>query len=106
MSQVTVTDPDGVSWSVRRWWWKTIPWETGFATLDMLIFLIVLPFMVMWPFWLLSKCLGASWTIIIARDGTEVGREKVTGWKRSGTRIEEIARSAQEGTLTEFNAEA
>lgn len=47
-----VTDPDGVSWRVRRWWWKTVPWETGFATLDALIFLIVLPFMVLWPFWL------------------------------------------------------
>ena len=100
-----VTDPDGVSWSIRRWWWKTIPWETGFATLDFLIFLVVLPFMLLWPFWLLSKWCGVPWTIVIKRDGTQVGREQVKGWKRSGTRVEEIARSAQDGTLTEFKTD-
>lgn len=102
MSQLTETDPDGSTWSVRRWWWKTIPWETGFATLDALIFLIVLPFMLMWPFWLLAKFVGVPWTIIITRDGTEVGRERVKGWKRSRARVAEIARSARDGTLTEF----
>lgn len=92
-----VIDPDGVRWSVRRWWWKTIPWETGFATLDFLIFLIVLPFMLMWPFWLLAKWCGVPWTIIVTRDGTEVSREKVTGWARSRARVEEIAQTMRDG---------
>lgn len=94
-----VVDPEGVAWRVRRWWWTPVPWETGFATLDMLILLIMLPFMVMWPFWLLAKWLGASWTIVIERDGTEVGRERVRGWRTSGQRVDELAQSAQAGTL-------
>ena len=97
MSQRTVTDPDGSSWSVRRWWWKTIPWETGFATLDMLIFLVVLPFMVLWPFWLLAKWCGVPWTIITTRDGEEVGREQVKGWRRSGARMDEIVQTLRDG---------
>lgn len=96
-----VTDPDGVQWRVRRWWWKTVPWETGFATLDALIFLIVLPFMVMWPFWLASKWLGASWTILVERDGTQVSRENVRGWRKSGERVRELAQQAQAGTLAQ-----
>jgi hypothetical protein len=100
-----VTDPDGVTWSVRRWWWNTTPWETGFATLDGLIFFIMLPFLLMWPFWLASKWLGASWTIDIKRDGTKVGSEQVRGWRRSGQRVEELARAAQEGTLTQFKTQ-
>jgi hypothetical protein len=101
-----VTDPDGVSWSVRRWWWNASPWETGFATLDALIFFIMLPFLLLWPFWLASKWLGASWTIDIKRDGTKVGSEQVRGWERSGQRVEELARAAQEGALTQFTTEA
>ncbi|BBY61433.1 hypothetical protein [Mycolicibacterium sarraceniae] len=31
-----VTDPNGVTWSVRRWWFDASPWESGFATLDAL----------------------------------------------------------------------
>ncbi len=101
-----VTDPDGVRWNVRRWWWQTIPWETGFATLDALIFLLVLPFMLMWPFWLLAKWCGVPWTVQILRDGTEVGRERVKGWKQSRARVDQIARSLQDGTLTEFQTGA
>jgi hypothetical protein len=71
-----VTDPDGVTWSVRRWWWNTTPWETGFATID------------------------------IKRDGTKVGSEQVRGWKWSGQRVEELARAAQEGALTQLATEA
>lgn len=36
-----VTDPDGVRWTVRRRWWKTIPWETGFDSVDALLFVIL-----------------------------------------------------------------
>jgi hypothetical protein len=97
-----VTDPEGVNWSIRRWWWRTVPWESGIALIDLIIFAIVLPFMLMWPFWLMAKWLGVPWTIVIERDGTEVGREQVRGWRRSGERIDEIARSAQAGTLTQY----
>lgn len=98
MARVTVTDPEGETVTVRRWWWRTIPWETGFATLDGLILLIALPFMVMWPIWLLLKWCGVSWTILIERGGERIGREHVRGWRRSGERICEIAASAQAGT--------
>ncbi|KUH97878.1 hypothetical protein AU190_21820 [Mycolicibacterium acapulense] len=98
MARVTVTDPEGETVTVRRWWWRTIPWETGFSTLDAVIFLLVLPFMVMWPFWLLLKWLGVSWKIVIERDGERIGRERVRGWRRSGERIYEIAASVQAGT--------
>ncbi|MFV9636403.1 hypothetical protein [Mycobacterium neumannii] len=98
MARATVTDPEGETVTVRRWWWRTIPWETGFSTLDAFIFLLVLPFMVMWPFWLLLKWLGVSWKIVIERDGERIGRERVRGWRRSGERIYEIAASVQAGT--------
>lgn len=94
-----VVDPEGVTWTVRRWWWKTVPWETGFATLDMIIFLIVLPFMVMWPFWLLAKWCGVPWTVLVERDGTEISREPVRGWRASGRRIDELAARAEAGAL-------
>lgn len=99
MAAARVTDPEGVEWVVRRWWWRTIPWESGFATLDTIIFLIVLPFMLMWPFWLAAKWLGASWTVLTERDGKEVAREQVRGWDASGRRIAELAELAEAGTL-------
>ncbi|VEG54303.1 Uncharacterised protein [Mycolicibacterium aurum] len=95
----TVTDPDGATWRVRRWWWRTVPWETGFSTLDALIFVIVLPFMLMWPFWLASKWLGASWTVLVECEGTKVSRELVRGWRESGRRIDELAQAAEAGEL-------
>jgi hypothetical protein len=102
MAKVTVTDPDGAQWSVRRWWFKSIPGQSGIEFLDFIIFFIALPLMVAWPFWLMSKWLGARWSIVIERDGTKMGEEKVRGWRRSGERIQEIARSAEAGTLTEY----
>lgn len=97
MARVTVTDPEGETVTVRRWWWRTLPWETGFATLDAFIFLLVLPFMLMWPVWLALKWFGVPWTILIERDGERIGRERVNGWRRSGERIYEIAASVQAG---------
>lgn len=94
-----VEDSDGVQWRIRRWWWKTVPWETGFATLDAMILLIVLPFMLMWPFWLAAKWCGVSWTVLVECDGSEVARERVRGWRASGQRIAELAESARAGTL-------
>ncbi|WP_370329421.1 hypothetical protein [Mycolicibacterium hippocampi] len=90
-----VRDLDGVQWTVRRWWWRTLPWETGFATLDMILLLIALPLMAMWPFWLMAKWLGVPWTIVVERDGTEVDRERVRGWRNSGQRITELTEWAR-----------
>lgn len=103
---VEVIDPEGVSWSVRRWWWRTLPWETGFATIDGFFAVLMLPFMLMWPFWLLAKWLGVPWTIVIKRDGSVAGKERVTGWRQSGERVAEIAASIEAGTLTEFKTGA
>jgi hypothetical protein len=101
-----VTDPDGTTWSVRRWWLNPSIGETGLGPLDALIFLIMLPFLLVWPFWLASKWLGAAWTVDIKRDGVKVGSEKVRGWKRSGQRVEELARAAQDGALAQLKPEA
>lgn len=98
MARVTVTDPEGEAVTVRRWWWRTVPWQTGFDTLDAFLFLLTLPFMLMWPVWLLLKWLGVPWTIVVERGGERVARERVRGWRRSGERIYEIAASVQAGT--------
>jgi hypothetical protein len=81
-----------------------VPYQSGIDLLDVLIFLVVLPFMLAWPFWLASKWLGARWSVVIERDGTKVGEEKVRGWRRSGERIQEIARRAEAGTLAQYAA--
>lgn len=94
-----VVDPDGVTWRIRRWWWDTVPWQTGFDTLDAIFFLIMLPFMLLWPFWLAAKWLGVAWAVKIERDGREVGSERVRGWRASGARIAELAEQAKAGTL-------
>jgi hypothetical protein len=104
MAKMTVSDPTGVEWSVQRWWFKTIPYETGIDFLDFIIFVIVLPFMIVWPFWLLLKWLGVRWSIEIRRDGTKVGEEKVRGWGNSGRRIQELSQAAAAGTLTQYAA--
>jgi hypothetical protein len=98
MAKVTVTDPTGENWTVRRWWFTAIPWQSGFQTLDMLIFLIVLPFMAVWPFWLALKWLGVRWEVRVEHDGSVVAKEKVRGWRRSGERIAQIAAEIQSGT--------
>jgi hypothetical protein len=102
MAKVKVTDPDGTEWTVRRWWFTAMPSETGIGFLDMIIFVIMLPFMLAWPFWLLLKWLGVLWEIVIERDGVKVGTEKVRGWRRSGQRIDEIAQSAAAGALPQY----
>jgi hypothetical protein len=73
MAKVTVTDPTGENWTVRRWWFTAIPWQSGFQTLDMLIFRV-------------------------EHDGNVVAKEKVRGWRRSGERIAQIAAAIQSGT--------
>ncbi|TRW84783.1 hypothetical protein FK535_09840 [Mycolicibacterium sp. 018/SC-01/001] len=71
-----VVDPDGVTWRIRRWWWNTVPWQTGFDTLDAIF-----------------------WSIRIERDGHEVARERMTGWRASDDRIAAVAEQAKAGTL-------
>jgi hypothetical protein len=98
---VRVTDPSGLKWSVSRKWWDLLKLEspafdgTPMETVQMFI---QLPLMVMWPFWLAAKWLGVPWTIVIKRNGKQVGREKVRGWRSSGARVDEIARQAAAGT--------
>lgn len=101
-----VTDPNGVQWSVRRKWFSPGLFETGFATLDMIVFVIMLPFLVAWPFWYLAKWLGVPWLVVVKRDGDEVAREHVRGWRRSGQRIEELASQAAAGGLTQYAVES
>ena len=96
-----VVDDDGWTWTIRRWGWRTLPWQSGFATLDAVFFLIMLPFMLMWPLWLAAKWLGVSWTVQILREGEKVGRERVRGWRKSGERIAELAAEAEAGTLAQ-----
>jgi hypothetical protein len=100
MAKAEVTDPTGTKWTIRRWWFSPMPWQTGLDSLDAIIFVIMLPFMLLWPFWLISKWLGAAWSIEILRDGKKVGEEKARGWRKSGERINAIAQAAAGGMLT------
>jgi hypothetical protein len=59
-----VVDPHGRAWSVHRDWW---------------------------PFWLLTKFLGARWVVVVERDGHEVGRELVRGGSKAKGRVNQIA---------------
>jgi hypothetical protein len=88
-------DADGVRWSVRRDWMPLLDllnmasWGTNWF--GMLNFVIALPFILAWPFWLLAKFLGVPWRVVVKRDGEEVTVEKVAGWRASARRIDEIA---------------
>jgi hypothetical protein len=54
---------------------------------------------VLWPPWFIAKWLGVPWVILIERNGSEIGDERVRGWRESQRRIQEIAESAAAGTL-------
>jgi hypothetical protein len=84
-----VLDPHGRAWSVRRDWWP-FPGDL-FDFTDLFEIAIGLVFVVLWPFWLLTKFLGARWVIVIERDGHEVGRELVRGRAKAKRRVNEIA---------------
>jgi hypothetical protein len=92
-----VTDPSGVSWSLRRRRWYDL---TGFEgnSLDVgLVFIVLIGGW--WPFWFIAHWLGLRWRIVIERDGEEVGEEWVRGWRKSGRRIQEISESVIAGTM-------
>ena len=54
-------------------------------------------FLVLWPFWLLTKVLGARWVLVVQRDHVEVQRELVRGWRRSDARMNELAQELAQG---------
>jgi hypothetical protein len=74
---------------VRRDWWPFPGDLLDFTGLFELV--IGLLFVVLWPFWLLTKFLGARWVIVVERDGHEVGRELVRGGNKAKGRVNQIA---------------
>jgi hypothetical protein len=84
-----VLDPHGRAWDVHRDWWP-FPGDLLDFT-DLFEILIGLVFVVLWPFWLLTKFLGARWVVVVERDGHEVGRELVRGGRKAKARVNQIA---------------
>ena len=78
--------------SVRRQWW---PFGDYTFVGDTIGFLISLIELVLWPFWLAARFLGAPWTLVSRRSGDEPRREKVVGWEGSKQRIAEIVAEMQ-----------
>lgn len=94
-------DADGVKWRIHRRWWSL--WSlldtvsiSGNGTFGAFVFVLALPVLALWPFWLLAKFCGAPWKVVTERDGEEFGVEKVRGWRASGRRIKEIAAGLRE----------
>jgi hypothetical protein len=84
-----VLDPHGRAWSVHRDWWP-FPGDLLDFT-DVIEIAVGLVFVVLWPFWLLTKFLGARWVVVVERDGHEVGRELVRGGRKAKARVNQIA---------------
>ncbi len=89
-----VKDPDGVRWSVHRRWMPLLDYldmtTWGNSLFGALMFVVALPFLFAWPFWLLGKVCGVPWKIVVRRADEDVAEEKIKGWRASGRRIEEI----------------
>ena len=96
---VVVSDPGGVQWSVRRKWWPFFGADDllDLSFIGLLGLLLVLPLLVLWPFWLATKFLGARWRIIVERDHAEASTELVRGWGRSKARINDLALEIAQG---------
>ncbi|WP_059020161.1 hypothetical protein [Mycobacterium sp. M26] len=93
-----VRDATNTRWTVRRVWWPFGTWMLNLPDWDWLFalgMLLTLPLVVIWPFWLLARFLGAPWTIVVKRKGDEIHREKVTGWTASGERMAEMMAEAR-----------
>jgi hypothetical protein len=103
MAKVSVGDPRGARWTVyRRWgfrYWHATDARSGSGSDEFDFVVDAVQIVVISPLWLLAKCCGVPWTIVIERNGAEVGQERVRGWRRSGRRIREIVESARAGTL-------
>ena len=87
-------DADNVKWRVRRLWWPLLgPMDmasSGTSVFGLVMFVLALPMLLSWPFWFAAKFCGAPWKVVTERDGDEIAREKVTGWRASGLRVQEI----------------
>ncbi|MFG1929924.1 hypothetical protein ACGFK1_04625 [Mycobacterium sp. NPDC048908] len=84
-----VLDPHGTAWSVHRVWWP-FPGDLLDFT-DLVEIAVGLVFVLLWPFWWLTKFLGARWVVVVERDGHEVARELVRGGRKAKGRINDIA---------------
>jgi hypothetical protein len=99
----TFQDSQGVRWSVSRRWWPFRfgllrgPTMTGDGMYGLVQLVIAVPFLLVWPGWLLTRLFGAPWTIVVGRAGRQVHAERVGGWAASGRRITEIVASVQGG---------
>jgi hypothetical protein len=96
-------DAQGVLWSVNRQWWPFGDWSS-FASADDVVGVIVLcamlPFVVIWPFWLLLKLSGVSaWRVTVRRNLIQVDRERVAGWRASGERVNAIMAALKAGVF-------
>lgn len=93
-----VRDAADVRWTVRRIWWPFGTWLLdlpdwgGLFTLGLVL---LAPLVVIWPFWLLARFLGAPWTIVVRRKGREQSREQVKGWAESRARMATIIAEVQ-----------
>jgi len=96
-----VTDPNGVQWSVYRRLWPFPGLDDLLDNFDFFGWLVglalILPVLLLWPFWLLAKVLGVRWVVIVERDHVEVQRELVRGWRRSNGRVAELALQTAQG---------
>lgn len=85
-------------WTVRRVWWPfgqmflNPDWPDWLFTVGLLI---TTPFVLAWPFWLLTRLLGAPWTLVVRCQGREVRREQARGWAGSRQRMADILADAR-----------
>ena len=93
-----LTDQHGAVWSIRRRWWYPSGALDLFGWVGDLIGLF---FILLWPFWLVAKFCGVRWVITIQRDGDQVGKERVRGWKNSKLRMTQIAQEVTAGGYSE-----
>ncbi|MEH3130998.1 hypothetical protein MN2019_03760 [Mycolicibacterium neoaurum] len=89
-----VEDPTGGMWKVRRktWWFPSNVFGLN-DVLDVVLFVVLLPFWLGWPFWFLAKLLGVPWVIVIERGDETVGTERVKGLRAANRRVKVITES-------------
>ena len=76
-------------------WWPFGTWLLdlpAWGGLFVIGMVLTAPLVVIWPFWLLARLLGAPWTIVVRRSGEEMSREQVVGWSTSRDRMAAILR--------------
>ena len=77
----------------------------GSSTFGVVMFLLALPLLAAWPIWLLAKLCGVPWKVVTERDGDDVAREKVKGWRASGRRIQEIVAEKKAAAIDDVGFE-